>query len=56
LVKISQDYHKENCTDPSDRIYGKYEIYDPYMGKGDGKRRWEKEMGKEMGKGEEDRV
>ena len=22
--------------DPSDMIYGKYEIYDPYMGKGDG--------------------
>ena len=29
--------------DPSDRIYEKYEIYDPYMGKGDVKKRWEKE-------------
>ena len=34
--------YKPSCSkwwDPSDRIYGKYEMYDPYMGKGDGKRR-----------------
>ena len=34
--------YKPSCSkwcDPSDRIYEKYEIYDPYMGKGDGKRR-----------------
>ena len=44
--------YKPSCSkwwDPSDRIYGKYEIYDPYMGKGDGKRRWEKERGTEYG-------
>ena len=38
--------YKPSCSkwcDPSDRIYGKYEIYDPYMGKGDVKKRWEKE-------------
>jgi hypothetical protein len=32
--------YKPSCSkwcDPSDRIYGKYEMYDPYMGKGDGK-------------------
>jgi hypothetical protein len=35
--------YKRSCSkwwDPSERIYGKYEMYDPYMGKGDGKRRW----------------
>ena len=34
--------YKPSCSklwDPSDRIYGKYEMYDQYMGKGDGKRR-----------------
>ena len=35
--------YKPSCSkwwDPSDRIYGKYEIYDPYMGKGEEDRVW----------------
>jgi hypothetical protein len=39
--------YKPSCSkwcDPCDRIYGKYEIYDPYMGKGDGKRRGRQSM------------
>ena len=34
--------YKPSCSkwwDPSDRIYGNYAIYDPYIGKADGKRR-----------------
>jgi hypothetical protein len=42
MPRCSPMNYKPPCSkwcEPSDRVYGNYEMYDPYMGKEDGKRR-----------------